>query len=359
MFLFDRKITSIDIGTNGIKVARFSIKKNEILLLLTGYERLPFETIEKGYIKDISILTNKIEKVFNDLNYRPGNVVMTVPCETLIIRNIEIPSMEDKELEEAIKWEAEEYLPFAVENAALDYIILSRSEKQMELMLVAVKKDVIENYVSVLERLNLSPAVINVQPMALLSLLQYQNKIDQALAVIDIGAGSTKVTIGDRNKIYLARTIDIGGEDFTELLMEEENLDYQQAEESKFEHGIEEQPGEIEVDFDLAISEAAVSGGSSISLRPLARNLSEEISRCLNYYSMKFRGKEINDIYITGGGIKLKNLTTIISNEIGRELKTINPFEDINVDDQSVQSLQRAEEFAVTVGLAVSEVMDN
>lgn len=358
MFLSKQQLTAIDIGAYSIKVVRLINKKNDIELLATGMETLPFETVQQGYIQDISIVAKKLDKIFNDLKYKPGNIIMTVPCENLIIRNIDLPLMAEEELQEAIKWESEEYLPFPVQDAAIDYIVLSRLEEQMKLLLVAVKKDIINNHKSVLEKINLSPKVINVQPMALLSLLQYQTNIDEPLAIIDIGAASTNVTIGDKENIYLARTIDIGGNEFTRLLMEEEELEYQQAEEYKIQNGIGEklEEGEEDLDLNLVISEVAATGGSSINLRPLAGNLSEEILRSLNYYSMKFRGKEIENVYITGGGSKLKNLHEIITNETGKKIKKIDPYYKLNI---SSNIHQLAEEFSVVIGLAISEVINN
>lgn len=356
MLFGGEEFTTIDIGSYSIKVARFRKKKSELTLLATGMRKLPFATINEGKIVDPSIITSKLEEIFNELNYHPSKIITTIPSNNLIIRNIELPLMSENELAEAIKWEAEDYLPFPVNLASLDYIILSQNEGMMNILLVAVKEEIIENFLSPFERLALKPAVINVQPMALLSLLEYQGKITEPLAIIDIGASGTRVIIGDNNNIFLSRNIDTGGEDFTRLLMEEMQMEYQQAEDYKIEYGIrKERKEEKNVELDLSLSQLTLmTMGRRDSLLPIARNLAGEISRSLDYYSMKYRGKSINQVYLTGGGSRLKKLGDVISHEINLELKSLNPFEGFQ---QSFDRRDMADEFAVAIGLAVSEVV--
>lgn len=356
MLFGGEKFTTVDIGSYSIKVARLRRKKSKLTLLATGIRKLPFETIKEGKIVDPSIIASKLEDIFNELNYRPSKIITTIPSNNLIIRNIELPFMSEKELAEAIKWEAEDYLPFPVDLVSLDYIVLSKDEGMMNILLVAVKEEIIENFLSPFERLSLKPAVINVQPMALLSLLEYQGKINEPLAIIDIGASGTRVIIGDNKNIFLARNIDTGGEEFTRLLMEEMQMEYQQAEDFKIENGIrKEREEEDEPEFDLALSQiASMAMGKVDYLLSIARNLASEISRSLDYYSMKFRGKSINQVYLTGGGSRLKKLDEIISHEINLELKSINPFEGFRI---SSNRRNMVDEFAVAIGLAVSEVL--
>jgi type IV pilus assembly protein PilM len=350
---FKKHFTAVDIGTDSIKAVRFCSKKRELAIEGILMRNLPFETIKEGKIIDYGVISNRLEEIFRELNCRKDRIITTIPSTNLIIRNMELPVMEEKQLTEAIKWEAEDYLPYSVESATMDFKILSKQDETLQLLLVATKSDIIENIMSVFERLNLSPAVINVQPMALLSLLDYQQELDSAVAIVDIGASGTRVVIGDRNNIFLSRSIDIGGYEFTRIIMEEKKMNYTDAETYKRQTGIQEEE-KIDYDIDNTISQIISSGMDDPDfLLTVARNLADEINRSLDYYSMKNR-KKIGKVFITGGGSKLRRLNSLIENIIERELHPLNPFKGLHIRENEQF---RIEEFAVAVGLGISEVL--
>lgn len=352
---FKKRFTVIDIGTDSIKAAKFTNKRKELSLEGTIMKSLPFESIKDGRIVDEAVVGNRLAEVVRELNCRKDRLITTIPNNNLIIRNMELPYMKDEEkLAEAVKWESEDHLPFPVDSAIEDFKILSREGEKVQVLLVASKKDMIDNVVNLFERLSLSPSVINIQPMALISLVEYQTPIDNAVAIVDIGTAGTRVVIGDNKNIYLSRNIDIGGNEFTRILMDQNKMNYNEAENIKKKNGIQEE--ENEDDMEIAITQIATTGmGESQYLLSLARNLAEQIGRSLDYYSMKYR-KKVDKIYITGGGSKLRRLNEIVENKIERELHSLDPF--VNIKYRRGNSL-KPEEFAVAVGLAVGEVLDN
>ena len=351
--LFKSKIlTTVDIGSSSIKVAKIKKKKKELSLLDLAIEKLPPGIIKEGQIQEQIIISNALKEIFKKMKYRPRNIITTIPSNNIITRNIELPIMTEKELSEAIKWEAEGYLPFLLDQAQLDYLKIAEDDENMQILLVAVKKEIIEDYLAPFEEIGLKTTVINIQPMSLLSLLQYQGRAEEPLAVIDIGAAGTRVVIGDQTNIYLSRTIDIGGEDFTQLFVEERDLDFIQAENYKKRNGIEaDQTGQ---QIELAVEQIASTGLSSDKmLVSLAYELAKEISRSLDYFSINYRDKNLNRIYITGGGSKLKGLKEIIGQRNSIALLTLDPFQGLNY----LQRDERRNEFAICLGLAASEVI--
>ncbi len=358
-----RKFTTIDIGNHAIKVVRMKNKSSGLKILNTAKKKLPPETIKNGKIIDHSIIANELENIFEEMNYRPGKVVTTVSNENLVIRSLELPAMPEDELNEAIKWEADDHLPYSAEQASLDYIILERGEKNINILIVAVKEQTINDFLTSFDKSGIQPAVVNVQPMAILSLLEYQGELTEPVAVIDIGASGSRVTIGSKERIYLFRTVDTGGREFTETLIEEMDLDFNAAEEYKIKNGIEEteieEDEEIENDeYDLASLQVAATGiGTDNFLQMMAKNLAEEISRSLDFYSMKNRGQPINEVFITGGGARLKGLKKIIEDEIGRDLTSIDPFAKFEYKIQNKKD--NLGDLCVAVGLGVSEVIGN
>lgn len=349
-----RRFTAIDIGTDSIKGVRFKRKSKGLFIDRIAVKHLPYDSIIDGTIVDEAVVSNRLNELVQELKCRKDKIITTIPNNNLIIRNMELPEMEDdNRLAEAIKWESEDHLPFPVESAVEDFKILSREDNRVQVLLVATKRDVIDNVMNVFERISIIPSVINIQPMALLSIADYQDLIEDTVAIIDIGAAGTRVVIGDRRNIYLSRNIDIGGNEFTRIIMEEDKLNYNEAENIKKRNGLPEED-EIGENFELAISQIATAGlGESHSLLVLARNLADQIERSLDYYNVKYR-KKVDKIFISGGGAKLKRLKNIIEDRIGRDMFSLDPF--INIGCKKGIDL-RAEELAVAIGLGISEVL--
>lgn len=349
-----RRYTAIDIGTDSIKGVRFKRKSKGLFIDRIAVKHLPYDSIIDGTIVDEAVVSNRLKELVQELKCGGDKIITTIPNNNLIIRNMELPEMEDdNRLAEAIKWESEDHLPFPIESAVEDFKILSREENKIQVLLVATKRDVIDNVMNVFERISLIPSVINIQPMALLSLADYQDLIDDTVAIIDIGASGTRVVIGDRRNIYLSRNIDIGGSEFTRIIMEEDKLNFNEAENVKKNNGLPEED-EMGENFELAISQIATTGlGESHSLLVLARNLADQIERSLDYYNVKYR-KKVDKIFISGGGAKLKRLKNIIEDRIGRDMFSLDPF--INIGCKKGIDL-RAEELAVAIGLGISEVL--
>lgn len=362
MFFMAKNYTCIELGTNAIKAVQFKVKGKDFSIIDLGIQKLPLETIVDGLIADDSVVSSELHNLLQSLSGGSKHIITTVPNDNLLIRNIEMPNMNKKEIRESLKWEADEQLPYPVENAALDYLKIEETEDVIKYIVAAVKKNVVDNYLHPFERLNLKPEVINVQPMALVSLLDYQGQVDNNIAIIDIGASATQITIANKRDIMLSRTIDTGGTSFTNSIMDVKNIDFQSAEEEKKELdlGLE---AETEAEEDALSSMPIgmeVENEDNTNLRNLATRLSAEITRSLDFFNMKHRDEEVEKIFITGGASRLSGLQKIISEEINRDLLIIDPFKNIKtkVDSEKEKMMQHFKyEFAVAVGLGVSEVM--
>lgn len=355
MLLGKRKFTAVDIGSHSIKVARMRQKGKKLEIIDTGIAELPNETVIEGKIQDPSIVAAELENIFEKMKYHPSRIVTTVSTNNLLVRNLELPLMSEDELAESIKWEADDQLPFPVNLASMDYLILEKDESTMKILLVAVKEDIIENFLQPFNNIGIKPDVVNVQPMALLSLLEYQGELDEPVAVVDVGASRTQVTIGSKTNINLSRTISTGGNDFTNSIIEGMGYSFKEAEKHKIKNGIEGEKEEKFNDFDLDSLQVAATGMGGSVLDTLVANLAEEISRSLDFYSMKHRGRKINKIFITGGGSRLKGLQELISKEINQNIRILDTykgfeFEEINDFNQ---------ELSVAIGLGASEVLES
>jgi type IV pilus assembly protein PilM len=299
----------------------------------------------------------EIKNLLNMLKKKANYIITAVPSNELLIRNIEMPKLEEKEVKESLKWEADEQLPYPVENAAIDYLKIGEDEEAVEYLISAVKKNIIDNYLAPFERNNLKVDVVNVQPMALVSILEYQEEIEGNVAIIDIGTTASQVTIANKNNIILSRTIDTGGQHFTQTLMEIEGEDFSDAEEKKMEHGLDAEDAD-KSNESLEAFQLDSAIGEDKRLDTLAESLASEITRSFNYFNIKRRGEEISKVFITGGGARLKGLKEFISKELGRELEVLDTFKNTSYKSKNEDYCEECNnEFAVAVGLGISEVM--
>jgi len=133
MFFLAKEYTCIDIGTNSIKAVQFKAKKDKLTLIDIGIQKLPLETIVDGLIVDDSVVAAELQTLLRSLKDKPKNIITTVPNDNLLIRNIEMPALDDKEIRESLKWEADEQLPYPVEEAALDYLKVEEDQETIKL----------------------------------------------------------------------------------------------------------------------------------------------------------------------------------------------------------------------------------
>lgn len=356
MFFWNKKITTVDIGSFAVKVIQFIKKNGEVQIVDTGREQLQPDIIENSEIKDVSFLASKLNKIFENLEHNPSHLITTVPSSNLVIRVIEMPIMDEGELADAIKWEADDFLPFPGEDARLDYLIVNRNETNFEIMVTATRTRIVENYLEPFQRLNLKPEVMNVQPLALFSLLLYSREEVKSTAVLDIGASASRIIMGNQEFINLSRSLDIGSNNITEALMEDGGMEYEEAEEYKIENGIEKMNLEAEDEQSeldmLQLENTGIDNGQIIY--SVVTELADEVSRTIDFYQRN-NNANIDVLHLTGGGSQLEGLPEVLEEEINLEIEFIKPF-DILPRQKPV--LEEGDmEFSVAAGLGVSEVL--
>ena len=345
------KYTVVDIGSCVIKAAQLVSSKNGLRLKKANYKQLPPGIIEEGNIKDKSIIASELKELFNKMNINPNNVITTIPSDHLITRNFEMPNLDKKELEEALKWELDDVLPYSADETTFDYIITGENEDSLEVLLIAAKDKIIKQYKEPFFANNIKINVINTQPLALISLLNYQNNLDKPTAIVDLGHQGSRVIVCNQNDLFLTRTIDSGGYNFTKNFMDTEQKDYKEAEQYKWEYGIEVQTNNNNIEEDISLL------GVGNDLANISKEIVEEISRSLEFYSIKNRGENIEQLFITGGSSLLKGIENMIEEETGLVPVNIDPFLNIESNIQYEEYYKNL--FTIVIGLAVSEVIHN
>mgnify|MGYP000005137794 CR=1 FL=1 len=345
------KHTVVDIGSSAIKAAVISGNKSNIHISSVNCRRLPSGIINEGKIDDNSIVATELKELLEKMDIKPKKVITTIPTAHLLTRNFEMPHLKGNELTEAIKWELDDVLSNSVEETTFDYMITNKEEDSINVLVIAAQNEIIRQYKAPFKELGIKANVINIKPMALTSLLNYQEKLEEPAAIVDFGHQGTRIILCDKDHIFLTRTVDTGGYDFTKNIMDSQQYDYQEAEEHKWNNGIIKSPEDQPMDEDVSLL------GVGDDLEGIAKEIIDEISRSIEFYSIKNRGENIENLYITGGSSLLDGLDELIEEETGLKGERIDPFLNVTID--SMIEKNNKEFYSIVVGLGISEVMHN
>ncbi|NVM21458.1 MAG: type IV pilus assembly protein PilM [Desulfobacterales bacterium] len=350
--MFFRKkdhLIGLDIGSRTIKLAEVVRKKGRRILQKFGMANLPEGAIVEGRIKEPGVVAGTIRQLVRDLKVKEQNVATSVAGYSVIIKKIVTGKMSDEELQDSIQYEAEQYIPFDVKDVNIDFQILEEHEanpNQMNVMLVAAKKEVINEYVSLIETANLNLCVIDVDVFALETAFE-ENYFDKEnnVALIDIGANKLNVNIIRNNVSAFTRDVDIGGEEITREIVSRFDCSFEEAEGIKFRPATGKMPKEeLQEIFSSFISK-----------------WSGEIRRVIDFYYSTYPDVEIKRIIVSGGAIQSPGLVEYLGTETSIEVEMFDPFItlDINEKKHDMGYLRRiAPQAAICMGLASRRVND-
>jgi type IV pilus assembly protein PilM len=281
---------------------------------------LPQELIVEGSIIDSFRLTDSLKELIRKANIKTKDAVIGIAGHSsVIIKRISLPEMSEEELTESIKFEAEQYVPFDIEDVILDFQILGAKEEagQMDVILVAVKKDVVNEYISVVKEAGLNPVVVDVNSFALENIYEvnYEIEHDKHVAIVNIGANTININILKGGISVFTRDSAVGSNIHTEALQREFNLTYENAERLKKGDPIEN-----------ATPEDAFSVIESTS-----EDIIGEVNRSFEYFRSTTSQADINEVILSGGCILIRDFPKFFVDRVGIETKVIEPFRNIRI----------------------------
>lgn len=352
MFGRSKDLVGLDIGDSSVKVVELkSLGRNkgyEVQALAS--EPLPQEAIVDGTIMDAGFVVDTLRRIWSENKIRNKRVATALSGHSVIIRRINLPSMSEQELAEQIRWEAEQYIPFNIEEVSLDYHTLDESlytqDGSMDVILVAARKERIDDYASVISQAGLEPMIVDVGTFAALNCLEtnYATEMPPAAALIDIGASVTSIAVLQNGISVFWRDISIGGNQYTDTIQRELNLSRDQAEAAKCGESVE------------GISAAQVDA----VLQSVNTELCGEIQRTVDFVKA-FSGSEtsLDGIYLTGGGSQVAGVHEALANQFNAQVEQLDPFRGVKMasraEDQADTSLSNS---TVALGLALRKVGD-
>lgn len=371
----------VEIGTSAIKVVALRPGSPPILQHAVMVPT-PIGSMRDGLVVEPQAVANELRALLAEHHITARHAVTAVPNQSAVTRNIMVPRMERKDLQEAIKWEAERYIPYPIDEVNLDFDLLDdpaavSEDGQMEAVIAAAPSEAVARQVEVLRLAGLEPTVIDLKSFAALRALrgnllgEHRNKTTlgglnytesgEVALVLEIGASSSVISLVRGDRILMARNIGVAADDFTTALQKAFDLDFSAAEEIKIGYAAASTPTEEEEDllnFDLAREQYSPARVFEV-IRPVLGDLVTEIRRSLEFYRVQSGDVVIDRTFIAGGGAKLRGLAPAISDALGFRVEIASPWLTVQTDQANVDPgyLQaNAAEFTVPLGLALRGV---
>jgi len=322
MFLSMKKeIIGIDIGSSSVKLVQLKELKGAFTLQNVGILPLPLEAIVDNTLMDSSSIVEAIKKLIKSLNIRVKEAACSVSGNSVIIRKISLPAMPPEELEDQIHWEAEQYIPFDINDVNIDFQILASDQNdpsKIEVLLVASKKEIINDYLAVFNEAGINLAVVDVDSFAIQNAfeLNYDIGSENVVALINIGASIMNLNIVKNDVSLFTRDVQMGGNLYTEEIQKQFGVSSEEAEKMK-------------------ISEASSDPAKlKDTISRVNETLAMEMRRSLDFYNTTAGEGKINNVYISGGGAKTPMLVEAVQQRLGLPVEILNPFLNVKINEK-------------------------
>ena len=355
----------LDIGTDHVRVAQVKPAGAGFELSGYGFVEIPMGAVVEGEIVDIEAVSSAIKELWRRSNVRGKNVAIGVANQKVIVRLIDLPYMERAELEGAIQYQAQDYIPMAVEESILDFQIIGdymtpSDEHMMEVLLVAAHRDMIGNVVAAVEGAGLKLTQIDVSSFAIVRALMGEGQpvlapSDEgaAVGVIHISSGITNITVVERGVPRFNRISSLAGSQFTQAIANVLNLTFNEAEALKVQVGLPDvESGESNVPEGV---DPALVQPVQDSLEREVNKFIAEVRRSLDYYlTQTAQVRTIQRILLTGSGAQLKNLAGYLEKGLQARVEIGDPFVQVR-PTAATQQIAESDEYGsvVAVGLAI------
>ncbi len=314
--LRSKSVIGLDIGSSSVKAVEIVRRGDSFELLHLGIASLPHDAIVEGAFLNASAIADAIREAIEKSGSRAKHAAASVSGHSVIVKKITVPAMTAAELEESIRWEAEQYIPFDVNEVNLDFEILQAgdAERPMEVLLVAAKKDLIDDYVNLIGEAGLTPSVIDVAGFAVENAFEANyGTSDEVVAIVNIGAQTSTINVLAGGVPAFTRDVATGGNQYTAEIQRALSVGFDEAERIKIgERGSESQdvvPQEVEQ-----------------AMRAVTNNLVGEIARSLDFFAATAADMRIQRVYLAGGSSRVSGLEAAFKERTGLEVELMNPL---------------------------------
>jgi len=342
-------LVGLDIGSRSIKAAQIVDSKHGNTLKNFGIVDIAHGAIEEGTINDPESVAQSIQQLFKSYNIKQSNVAVSIGGYSVIVKKINVQTMGEEQLQETIHFEAEQYIPFDISDVNLDFQILGENESnpsQMNVFLVAAKKEMVNDYINLVNLAGLNPCIVDVEAFALQNTFEHNYDIlDDNIALIDIGASKTSLNILKGNSSVFMRDVSLGCGQINQKIMSLVECTFEEAEQLKY------------GDDSAKLSPEDLRGIVS----SVVADWCTEIRRALDFFYSTYPEDQINRIVLSGGGANIGEFRQLLATEASAEVESFNPFQKFHLDVKNFDDAyieQIGPQAAISMGLAMRKVDD-
>jgi type IV pilus assembly protein PilM len=345
-----KSLVGLDIGSSAVKAVELKPAGKGYKVAAYASEPIPPDSIVDGAIIDGAAVVDAIRRAFESRGIKTREVAASLSGNAVIVKKIALPAMTDAELSESIQWEAEQYIPFDIQDVNLDYQILNRMDiggkSTMEVLLVAAKKEKIADYTGVIGQAGRTAVVIDVDAFALQNAYEANYGVEAGAVVVllNVGASATNINILDGDQSVFTRDLSTGGNAYTEALQKELNLPFEQADQLK---------------RGLAVEGVSFDDAKPV-LRAVTENLMLEVQKTFDFYRASAASDRITRIVVSGGATRAEGFTEMLGERFQAPVESFDPFRKVAFDAAKfkLDAAEVAPTAAVAVGLALRRVGD-
>lgn len=310
-------VVGIDIGQNTVKIASLSGNNSQITLEALGESRSPKNEAGKEIDREkfLSEAGRIIKNLLNDLKIKNKQVVASLPEDEVISRLVRLPPLKESEIMDALRFEAETFVPFPLEEVSIDYQIIEKDDAgRLNVFVIAAKNELIESYLRLFKSIGLELLALESPAIALRRVLKLGMPMVERVVVVDMGEKYSDVFSVNKENVYFARSLSVGGESITRAISLNLNLDMPSAEEYKKAYGMKE---------------AELEGKIRQAILPVFNDISEEIRKTLTLFAEDV-GKPAELLVLTGGGANLPGMAEELTKMLGIEVQVLQPFANVS-----------------------------
>ena len=333
----------IDYGNHSVKAVELgNISTTNPELINFGSQRTPHGVINSEDEVHQSQLADAVKTLFATSKIRTKNVVMALPESSVFTRFLEFPGVKEEELENAVYYQAKEYIPMAIQDVQMSYVPLGFNQEKnaFKVLLVAAPRKIIDIYINVTEKAGLVPIAIETESVAM-GRAMFRSTGIKHVAMLDFGATSTDMSIMLDGQMVFSQSIAIGSDSLTQAIVNKFNFEYQQAEEYKRNYGV---------------VEGILEGKMYATLSPILGAVMTEVNRGIEFYKNKTLAPAPTNILLSGDGALLPGLADYITKSLGVNTVLANPWNNIRVPDKFSNIVAKsAASYSVAIGLALKD----
>ena len=352
LFRRPKSLVGLDIGSSAVKAIELKPSGKGYKVSAIGVESVPPDSIVDGAIIDSGAVADAVRRLFANKKFKAKDVVASLSGNSVIVKKITLPAMTEAELSESIYWEAEQYIPFDIQDVNLDYEILEQgtgqdSQGSMDVLLVAAKKDKIADYTNVITQAGKTPVIVDVDAFALQNAFEanYGFEPTAVVAILNAGASAININILAGSQSVFTRDVSMGGNAFTEAVQKELDLPYESAEQLKKGHDVE----------------GASFEDARAVLKAMTDNVLLEVEKTFDFFKATAASDRIDRIMLCGGASRVEGFAEALRERFGTEVEQFDPFRQVTIDAKvlgNVSMDEAAPLAAVALGLALRTVGD-